>query len=149
MSIEKLFKGTIPRELYNMIVGKFIGDGAAREVYEYLPDPTKVIKFETAAGSFQNVLEWEVWKSVEHTDIAKWFAPCHSISACGAILIMSKTQTLDAEAYPKKTPRFFTDLKHSNFGMLDDQFVAHDYGLHLLMEKGMSAKLVKTKWRKA
>lgn len=43
--------------------GDRLGQGVAREVYVFKPDPTLVIKFELTTHDFQNVNEWEVWES--------------------------------------------------------------------------------------
>lgn len=122
-----------------------LGQGAYRTVYEFGPDKTKVIKLE-GNTSFQNIIEWETWNHVKYTKHAKWFAPVHSISANGKVLIQSRTKPLSRKKCPKKIPVFFTDLKSENWGKLDGRKVCHDYGSHLLMEKGMSSKMKKVLW---
>lgn len=134
----------LQRDLFHMLCGAQLGEGVGRIVYEHSFDPTVVIKFESNAGSFQNVIEWETWQRVKNADLAKWFAPCVAISPNGSVLVQKRT--CKPTNYPDKVPSFFTDIKLENFGMLGKQFVAHDYGLHLLMENGMSTRMKKANW---
>lgn len=125
------------------MVGRFIGGGIARNVYEYLPDLDFVVKVEHRAYSFQNAMEWETWVEVRETKWAKWFAPCKTISMNGSVLIQRKTHPLPPALRPMKLPNFLTDLKRQNFGMIDDQVVAHDYGMTLLFSKAFGAARMK------
>lgn len=143
-------------ELFNLVCGDVLGSGVARTVYEHRFDPTVVLKFEGTRGSFQNVLEWETWQSVKHSNLAHWFAPCIAISPNGAVLVQRRTTP--PRNYPDLIPAFFTDTKLTNFGMLvpedadgdfrgeGGQFVCHDYGLHLLLEKGLTKRMRKADW---
>lgn len=143
------FGNNISRDLLDMCVGRKVGTGMSREVFEFGPDPSLVIKFETTAGYFQNAFEFEIWSTVKDTEAAKWFAPVLRISDNGKVLIMKKTEPLGLNEAPAKMPHFFTDLKIQNFGWLDGQLVAHDYGINFLIEKGTSGRLVKADWWKA
>ena len=143
---EQYFGNTISRDLFDMVCGDRIGDGVGRQVYIYDPDPEWVLKFETPACSFQNVKEWDVWCAVEHTKLAKWFAPVRRISSNGSIIMQRRTSPMRPDEYPTKVPWFFTDMKRENWGQIDGQPVCHDYGLHLMLEKGMANRLVKADW---
>lgn len=148
------------KELFRMLCGRVLGQGAARTVYEHAFDPTVVIKFEHTAGNFQNIMEWEAWQRIKHTDLSQWFAPCLAISPNGCVLAQRRTRR--PTNYPDKVPAFFTDLKLDNFGILPHgncftdevlvdrnpkgTFVCHDYGLTLLFEKGMTKRMVKADW---
>ena len=147
---EKYFNNNIfAGDMFDMLCGNYISSGSSRSVYEFIGSDTEkehVLKFERKQHSFQNVSEWEVWSKLEYTEFAKWFAPCANISPCGTILIQRQTTPCPAEFAPKRIPRFFTDIKLSNFGMLDGNFVCHDYGLHLLMESGMTKHMRKAEW---
>ena len=144
----------LAQELVGTLCGKLLGKGAARTVYEHRFDPTLVIKFERNAFSFQNVIEWQTWERVKNSDLAKWFAPCVAISPNGCVLVQRRTTT--PANYPTHIPAFFTDLKLPNFGVLlfkdaaeaerEAQFVCHDYGLHLMLEKGMTKRMAKADW---
>lgn len=141
----------INREIYGLIIGKQLGRGMSRTVYQYLLDPTLVVKIETKAGSFQNIREWEYWnENKEFAPMRDWLAPCLYISPCGSVLIQKKCYPLDEKKYPKMIPHFFTDTKYQNFGLLDGNVVCFDYG-NIPLSKGViiikkKTKMVKAKW---
>lgn len=125
-------------------VGDLVGSGLSRQVYLLRSHPDLVLKVEKHDGRFQNVLEWLTWNRVRYTQFRYHFAPCYRISNDGALLLMHRTQITDV--YPVHIPNFFTDLKRSNFGEIDGKFVCHDYGTHLLMEKGMRRQMRNAEW---
>lgn len=43
-------------------------------------------------------------------------------------------------------PSFFSDLKYQNFGMLEGQVVAHDYGYSNLISMGATSRMRKANW---
>jgi hypothetical protein len=141
------------RELWNLICGSVLGQGSARTVYEHCLDSGLVLKVESGAGSFQNVLEWETWEQVRDTEHARWFAPCVAISPCGGVLVQRRT--VQPKAYPDLVPNFFTDLKLTNFGTLlpykdeEERFVCHDYGFTRLMGLGLTKRMAKPNWWRA
>lgn len=146
MNARELFShDSITADMFDFLCGDFLGFGISRAVYEYQRDSRFVIKIEYAEY-FQNICEFEVWHRIKGTKLSKWFAPCDSISPCGKILIQRKTKETSLDNYPNKIPSFFTDVKYDGWGMLNGNVVCHDYGIHLLMEKGMGAKLKKVKW---
>jgi hypothetical protein len=144
-SIEDMlgFSARTHYDAMNMLLGTPLGYGSARQVYVNDLNPTQVVKVEQAASSFQNVLEWEVWKVVQDSRIAMWFAPCRFISPDGRLLIMDRTQ--QPSSFPERIPAIFTDLKYTNFGQLGKQFVCHDYGL-LRLACGFSTRMRKADW---
>src|SRR5690348_2007012 len=106
------FTNTISSDLLALVTSTRLGKGVAREVFRYALDPAYVIKFETASGSFQNILEWETWDAVRMTKWAKWFAPCKCISPCGTVLIQNYAKDIDElDKLPAEIPIFLTDLK--------------------------------------
>lgn len=141
------------RELWNLICGSVLGQGAGRTVYEHCLDPYHVVKVESGAGSFQNAMEWETWQRVRTTEFAPWFAPCLAISPCGTILIQRRTR--QPIAYPDSIPNFFTDLKLENFGVLvpregeEEAFVCHDYGYTRCWSIGMTRRMSRPEWWRA
>lgn len=131
------------QEFMYMMTGEVLGQGMSRRVYAHPHDPTKVIKMENKAGSFGNIQEWHIWDEFKAVaSVAKWLAPCHHISDCGAFLIMERTQPLTIKKIPEKIPKFLTDHKRENFGMIDNRIVCHDYGFII---KTLDDKLVKWK----
>lgn len=148
--VASYFGNTVSSDLLRMVCGfDEIGNGSDRAVYPCLIDPSLVIKVEVTAGSFQNVKEWQTWDELkEHKPVAHWLAPCVFISACGSILAMKRTKTLDHDHYPSTLPQFLSDPKYSNYGMYEGHFVCHDYGTSLLASWGPgTTKKRKTNWR--
>ena len=140
---------TVVRDGLKFFLGKQIGKGMCREVFENPFDSTTVIKYEIAG--FQNIREYELWKEVEGSPLAKWFAPCVDISACGIFLVQKKTEKPLHCDYPKEVPHFFVDTKFNNYGIIVEKgkkrFVCHDYG-SFLWSKGLGKRLVKADWWK-
>lgn len=113
-------------DLVDFIMGKQLGEGIHRKVFEFTPNPKVVIKCAMEAPNI-NVLESEVWLMVKDTNIAKWFAPCRGTSECGIYLLQDRVEMRPRNEYPKFVPSFFGDLKYSNFGWLNGKFVCCDY----------------------
>lgn len=147
--IDEIFQpNAIAFDLFQLLTDRanLLGNGVARHVYPYGLDSRLVIKFEREE-SHQNVAEWQVWNHVKHTDLAKWFAPVEFISPCGRILIQRRTQPFETDRkLPDRIPSFFTDTKIDNWGLLKGKPVCHDYGYHLMLEKGMSSRMRKVYW---
>lgn len=148
MSLTTYFDvNTLTQDLFELIVGKKLGEGSCRTVYECALDKTHVIKFEEGAQRFQNVMEWQVWDRVQWVKgIGPWFCPLVAISPCGTILIQKKAEDLRPNELPKRVPAFFTDLKLENWGRYQGRPVIRDYGVHLLMERGMTSAMKTAKW---
>jgi len=122
----------INTDLIISFIGKKIGSGSFRTVYEYNFDKSYVIKVEHG-NSECNLMEYTLWKEIENLcgDLAwvrDWFAPVLWISPNGKVLVMKRTQEKDNKERPRKVPDFFTDLKRDNFGWIGSKFVCHDYG---------------------
>lgn len=139
---------SIQVDLAHLICGEPLGFGIARQVFVLGTDPTKVVKVEIAAGSFQNVIEWQTWNDLRETQYAKYLAPCHHISPCGIVLIQSRVGPLTARHERQPLPSFLTDFKRSNYGVLDRRVVCCDYGTNLLLNHGaFASRMRKPKWR--
>lgn len=123
-----------------------LGQGITRKVFESKTFPNLVIKIENLNYGdryFQNVMEYFLWEQVDGTKWAKYFAPCHWVSADGTVLYMSKTESLNGRK-PKGIPSFLDDAHWGNFGTIGKRIVCHDYGINELMKKGrFGAKLKK------
>ena len=145
--MSKLFE-----EAFNLLCGSRIGAGSAREVYECTLLPDCVVKVETLAESFQNIIEWETWKIVQNTPQSRWFARCDYISPCGLLLLMERTRPPALSEYPRQMPAYFADFKRRNYGMAKTRqkrvevFVCHDYGLNLLVDHGLQVSKKKVVW---
>lgn len=138
-------------ETLKALLGDKLGEGTARKVFAMAFNPDLVVKLETRAQSFQNVLEWEVWEDAQnHGKWSRWFAPCQAISPCGLVLIQKRARPLPEGYRPPRLPSFLCDLKPSNFGMIGKQVVAIDYGFHNFFRNGLrQARMRATnqKWR--
>lgn len=134
------------RRLAETMLGEELGSGVGRSVYALrhsLDGHECVVKVETAAQSFQNISEWLVWQDFRDTpQIAKWLAPCVSISPDGTVLIQRRCEPIPEARLPKKLPSFLTDLKKSNWGLLKNRPVCLDYGhvVYELSERSRTAR---------
>lgn len=140
------FRTVVSRDISRLAVGELLGRGQYREVFEWLPNKALVLKVENGAKCFSNVLEHEVWERIKGTEHAKWFAPVVDISDTGAVLLQTRTQPVLARELPTHVPAFFTDLKPANWGRLGKRIVCHDYGVHLMLEVGMTKRMRKADW---
>ena len=147
-ALDDLFTGVVTGDFRDLVIGEQIGAGASREVYAWRPDDSLVVKVELDKFDWSNIKEWDVWTAIQHTKLAKWFAPCVEIAGNGAVMLQKRTEPARLSDLPDKIPAFFTDTKIANWGILDGQPVCHDYGLHLMLEKGMGqgSRLVKADW---
>lgn len=136
----------VGRELGSLLLGDLFARGSARDVYTTPLDDAWVVKVETTAGSFQNVIEWETWREVQETPFSIYFAPCLHISKCGGVLIQRKTQAVGLSQLPKRMPAFLCDFKRSNYGLLDGRIVCHDYGLQFAIHSGLTRRQRTVKW---
>lgn len=112
-----------------LFVGKKLGGGYSREVYEHNLDPNVVIKIESwDTRDFANASEWNLWRQADgYPEVRRWLAPCLHISPNGTILIQARTTPI--KRMPKELPDFFTDVKPANLGLYKGRVVVHDYAL--------------------
>lgn len=136
---------TIKLDIFDCILGKEIGRGMTRIVYEHRTDPTLVVKVEHEGGAFQNVREAELWFEIADTPFAKWFAPVVYVSASGSVIIQKKCERVQKSKYPKKIPGFLTDTKYGNYGLLNGKFVCFDYG-SIPFTANWNGRLKKAEW---
>lgn len=121
-------------DLRKLVLGKVLGQGGSRVVYENQLDPNTVIKVQMEQP-WDNIAEYRLWQEVRwesNSDIEgkdrdvklakNWLAGCISISDNGHFLIMERTRPLDKDRYPTKIPAFLTDTKYRNYGMIGDRF---------------------------
>lgn len=150
IDLNEHFPGFFAQDALFLIAGDLLGEGDDRKVYRYGLDETKVIKFEHSAKRFCNIMEWEMWcYAKEHSQIAKWLAPCRHISLGGHILIQDYAKDVPIEKLPAKVPAFFYDLSPRNWGQIGHNFVARDYANNSVMQNGMTKRMKNVKWRTA
>ncbi|MBC7605068.1 MAG: hypothetical protein H7255_20720 [Ramlibacter sp.] len=136
----------VHRDTFKLMCDQRIGYGMSREVYSSKVLPECVVKVEDGAGMFQNVVEWETWQRVKDTPASRWFAQCKWISPNGSVLVMERTKPGSMRDFPETMPVFLCDFKRSNYGMVGEFLVCHDYGTNLLFEHGMTKRTRKVEW---
>ncbi len=116
-------------------VGKKIGSGCYRSVYDYNLGKKNefVLKLEPGFSGC-NPNEAQIWNEISYFTknlewVKDWFAPVEWISANGKVLCMQKTIPYHKKLkHPDKIPSFLSDVKIDNFGWIGNRFVCHDYG---------------------
>lgn len=120
----------IKDDFIRLFCGQRLGGGVARQVYEFIGQPSLAIKVELTEGTFQNILEWQIWHRLQFTQYASLFAPCRRISPCGHVLIQERVEAFaPGLTVPAGLPTFMGDVKSENFGSLKGRVVCHDYAL--------------------
>lgn len=135
-------------ELENFFLGKKLGQGHARIVFEHKHDTELAIKFDYDGGR-ANWLEWEIWQEARNWQgkllpYKNWLCPCHYISPCGTFMIVSKAEKLPTKLIPKKIPSFLTDQNLANFGLIGKKVVCLDYEFIPVMTMANNLRMVKS-----
>lgn len=126
-------------EAFNILCGDLIGEGCYRKVFACKVDPALVVKVETNTQEFANVNEYQLWQNYGDAAIAKWLAPCVSLSPYGRVLLQKRCEPIRNAELPGKIPAFLTDHKLENFGMLDGRIVCFDYAT-IIVSPSMAMK---------
>lgn len=129
----------------DMLLGKYLGRGAYREVYVCGIDESLVVKVaRNWNGCQHNGMEWEhYWDLKDVKGVGSWLCPVERISDDRSVLIMKRADPIGTERLPKKVPKFVTDIKEANFGWLDGRPVVIDYA-YILYD--VNSKLKKAKY---
>jgi len=137
---------SVYKDSFNLLCGEKLGSGIHRDVFDCTLRPDLVVKVEKSDFRyFANVLEMRFWCDNKHAkNISKWLAPCEYLSPDGRILLQRKAQSIVSESQlPKQLPAFLTDLKMSNFGIIDSRVVCLDYALNVTTA---SARMRRADW---
>jgi hypothetical protein len=137
-------KPDIYADLFNFIVGEFLGEGQFRKVFLMKSDPKVVLKIEKTHSAFHNVQEWQNWQDAKGTDVEPYLAPCLAISPTGYILAQRRADPLRDAELPAKLPLFMNDLKKTNMGLIGGKIVLTDYAYMNIWKPNL--KLQKVKW---
>ena len=135
-------------DFFGLICEDKLGEGEYRSVYSCRVDPTLVVKVERERRgwrSFANVKEHAVWWEWQNKPaVARWLVPCTQLSPGGLFLLQRRAQPLPSGfQLPAELPTFLTDLKPSNFGLIDDQLVCLDYAF---VNMSLPTRLRKVEW---
>lgn len=122
----------LENEFRGLFLGRKLGSGMSRKVYQCRQDCEAVVKIEIRGGMFQNIREWEAWSQLQYSPRGKWLAPCIAISPCGTILLQRKIIPLRMKEAPKKMPSFLNDFKLENYGIYNGRVVCCDYGTFII-----------------
>lgn len=123
----------INNDIIAAIIGKPLGEGLSRNVFEYNLNPEKyVIKLETT-NYRSNASEIILWNEIQGLKgplswVKDWFAPILWHSPNSLVLVMERTYQDPNRKKPDRIPSFFQDVAERNFGWLNNKFVCHDYG---------------------
>lgn len=120
------------KDSFNLLCGKKLGQGIHRQVFECKIRPDLVVKVEDDDYRyFANVLEQKFWDDHKYFDkVARWLAPCEYLSPDGRILLQKRCDPVPSSfEMPEKLPSFLSDLKRTNFGILDGKLVCVDYAM--------------------
>jgi hypothetical protein len=117
-------------------LGKYLGEGFRRIVYEHKDRPDLVIKFLKKLDDDHKKLEFENWKNLKDTERGKWLVPCEYLSEDGRFLFQKKVKVLEIEEAPKEVPEWIKILgdwefggnKSKHWGIYQDRIVLIDYG---------------------
>jgi hypothetical protein len=132
------------KAMLECFVGKKLGEGVSRTVFECKFNPDYVVKVSTSYDT-QNPTEHRTWQRFKDVPkVAKWLAPVDQISACGRVIVQRRTRPLLRP--PTTIPNFLGDLKVQNFGMIDGKCVAHDFGLGIFINGDEPIQMVKPSW---
>lgn len=129
-------------DLLGLFLGECLGSGIARHVFVFKFNSDYVVKIEHGEEDFQNIAEWELWRTASDT-LRKHLAPCIMISKNGKVLIQRRTEECPTHLLPRKMPAVLGDLHAENFGIIDGAVVARDYGRHRALAMTANAKAMR------
>jgi hypothetical protein len=129
----------LAKQALNLLVGRCLGQGAYRRVYELRHAPDLVIKLEYS-HDLANAAEWMAWRELSGTEWGKWLAPCVSIDEFTGALVQKRARDLtDAEwAALREYPAFLGDAGRRNWGWYEGRPVMRDYAFNHLASRGLN-----------
>lgn len=130
-----------------LFLGKLLGMGISRRVYEYRPSPENwVVKVQMSSASeehdYQNIAEWTLWENAS-SSLRPWLAPCIALSPGGGALLQARCEPCPLHLIPKKMPKVLGDLHQANFGIYEGKVVVHDYGRHFAYRFAANARAMR------
>ena len=125
-------------------MGKKIGSGATRAVFECKTDNDIVIKI-SKKGNDENMLEYKIWKKYENSKFANFLCPVIAISKDGKTLIMKRAKKICKNHFTEEEEKKYieeyentkkiiikfcskiTDFRISNFCVYQNRVVMIDF----------------------
>ena len=125
-------------ELNAYLFAEVLGEGEHRVVYAMQGNTEHVLKVTKEGRNWANFAEKELWDVAQNTPLAKFLAPCVSMSDGGRILCQRRVERLilPCEA-PEYLPACLSGTHHGNLGILAGQVIMFDYGLNLARFNGI------------
>ena len=85
------------------------------------------------------------YRDVYEDFIEPWLCPCVRITETSQVLIQKRAKPIESiDQLPKEVPAIFTDLKRSNWGILNKRAVITDYPY---LRHVFTQKMRKPKWK--
>ena len=139
-----------------MLGYEHLGSGAYRDVFA-INDKwvVKIAKLDEQGsridGVMANISEFNTWSEVQegshYQRVREWLAPVKEMTGDGVALVQARTTPADKSKLPEKLPRWITDQKASNCGMLNGKLVFHDYQWILsINDMVRNHKLINANW---
>lgn len=119
-------------------LGKELGKGKSRVVYEHGENPNWVIKVSVSDDKLnQNLNEAKTWERLRGRPEAEWVAPVVDYCKQGTWLVMMKVEPITKEKHPKESewPKWMDDVRsYKNWGWFEGRIVLCDYGYPKLLQ---------------
>lgn len=108
------------------ILGNFLGEGKSRKVYNYIPDPTYVVKCNKSVDEDTNLREYNTYLYFKKLNLDHMLSPCRYENN---FFIMKKVLPVPFGNY--NIPIYFSDQVR-NWGILDNSLVRIDYAWNIV-----------------
>lgn len=108
------------------ILGNLLGEGKSRKVYEYIPDPTYVVKCNKNIDEDINLREYNTYLYFKTLNLDYMLSPCRYENN---FFIMKKALPVPLGNY--NIPIYFSN-EVRNWGMLDNSLVRVDYAWNIV-----------------
>lgn len=99
-------------------LGKEIARGSSRIAYEYQDDPAFIVKQATTNPPNDNVMEWNIWRFIQKSDLERVFGRIAAVSESGRYIVMERLDSITLSEYglTPDIPSWLGDVKPDSFG---------------------------------
>lgn len=110
-------------------LGRMLGSGGHRDVYEFKVDPAVVVKVAKSNRKItSNRQEWDAWQTLKDTDEAQFLVPCIAIADDNKWMLQAKALPTDRCFAGQEVRPWMNDMAPKNCGIYNGRLVAVDYG---------------------